>query len=241
MALWARSAFCVTTCIILCASFLGCAHRPMHNPDYMSAAEFDEIAKTILAPVYPLLARQVLLDYRITFGACLDVGGGAGHLAIELARRSGLTVTVLDIDPEAIALARRNIEAADLTDRIEAVEADAAQMPFPDSSFDLIVSRGSFPFWEDKVAGFREVYRVLKPGGIALVGGGFGRYLPAQQRGQIVHALRKRVPGLDVGYIPRFRVAKILHKAGIEDYAILRDAPPDLTCPCQIWIEIHKL
>ncbi len=235
-----RSNSCVTICIVLCASFLGCANRPMYNPDYMSAQQFDEIARDVLKPVYPLLAQQILSDYRIVFGKCLDVGGGAGYLAIELVQRSGLTATVLDIDPEAIALARRNIEGANLTDKIDTVVADAANMPFADSSFELVVSRGSFPFWENKIAAFGEVYRVLKPGGIGFIGGGFGRYLPVQQRARIVQALRKRVPGLDVGHIPRLKIAKILHKAGIEDYAILRDAPPHLTCPCQVWIEIHK-
>ena len=79
----------LATGALLFASLTGCVHRPMYNPGYMTAAEFDEVARTILAPVYPLLARQILLDYGITFGNCLDVGGGAGYLAIELAQRSG--------------------------------------------------------------------------------------------------------------------------------------------------------
>lgn len=212
----------------------------MYNPDYMTAEEFDIVAREVLAPLYPLLARQILMDYGITFGECLDVGGGAGYLAIELAQRSGLNLTVLDIDPEAIEIAKRRIAEANLDDRIKTVVADAASIPFPDSSFALVVSRGSFPFWEDKVSGFREVHRVLKPGGIGYIGGGFGQMLPVAERARIVETLRKRVPGLNAGYIPRLELAKILHKAGIEDYAILRDAPPDLTCPCQIWVEIHK-
>ncbi|MBN1592408.1 MAG: methyltransferase domain-containing protein [Candidatus Coatesbacteria bacterium] len=42
-----------------------------------------------------------------------------------------------------------------------------ASMPFPDSSYELVISRGSFPFWEDKVGSFGEVCRVPKPGGIS--------------------------------------------------------------------------
>ena len=60
------------------------------------------------------------------------------------------------------------------------------------------------------------------------------------ERANVIHTLRKRVPGLDVGHVPRLKLAKILHAAGIEDYALQRDAPPELTCPCQVWVEIHK-
>lgn len=230
----------VSITVLIGALLLGCAHRPMYNPGYMTAAEFDSIAREVLAPLYPLLARQILEDYRIVFGECLDVGGGAGYLAIELAQRSGLNVTILDIDAEAIEIAKMRIAEAELESRIDTVVADAANMPFPDNSFSLVVSRGSFPFWEDKLSGFREVYRVLKSGGVAFIGGGFGRMLPPEQRGKIVKMLREKVPGLEAGNVPRLELAKILHKAGIEDYAILRDAPPHLTCPCQIWVEIHK-
>jgi len=235
-----RAAFLILTSLVCLLSLVTCANRPMYNPDYMTAEQFDAIASDLLKPVYPLLAQQILFDYRISFGRCLDVGGGAGYLAIELAKRSGLMLTVLDIDPDAIELAKKNIKAADLAERIDTVVADAADIPFPDSSFELVVSRGSFPFWEDKVSAFREIYRVLKPGGIGVVGGGFGRDLPVAERAKIVETLRKEVPGLSAGNVPRLKIAKILHEAGIEDYALLRDAPPHLTCPCQVWIEIHK-
>jgi len=226
--------------VVLCASFMGCAHRPMYNPDYMSAAQFDKMARTVLAPVYPLLARQILLDYGITFGDCLDVGGGGGYLAIELAQRSGINVTVLDIDPEAIEIARRNIEEAGLEDRIDTVVADAARMPFKDSSFELVISRGSFFFWEDKVGGLREVYRVLKPGGIGFIGGGFGRMLPRKERAKIVRSLCAQNPHWREQQTSRLEAAKILDEAGITNYSLLRDAAPELPCPCGLWVEIHK-
>jgi len=51
-------------------------------------------------------------------------------------------------------------------------------MPFPDNSVDLVVSHGSIFFWDDQVKGLQEVYRVLRPGGKAMIGGGVGSAYP---------------------------------------------------------------
>ncbi len=71
-------------------------------------------------------------------------------------------------------VALRNIAKAGLSSRIKTVTADVCRMPFEDRLADLVVSRGSLPFWEDRRAAFREIYRILKAGGTAYVGGGFG-------------------------------------------------------------------
>jgi len=44
-------------------------------------------------------------------------------------------------------------------------------LSFPDQSFDLVISVGELPFWRDKAEVFREVHRVLRPGGHALLRG----------------------------------------------------------------------
>ncbi|MBN1335026.1 MAG: class I SAM-dependent methyltransferase [Deltaproteobacteria bacterium] len=135
------------------------------------------IASTLFAPVYPALARQVVEDYGITQGVAVDVGGSAGYLAIALARITDLTVYVLDIDPSAVALGALLARDAGLARRVRPVQGDAQDMPFRDDFADLVVSRGSIFFWADPRQGLREVYRILKPGGVAWVGGGFSRVL----------------------------------------------------------------
>jgi SAM-dependent methyltransferase len=49
-----------------------------------------------------------------------------------------------------------------------------------ETSFDLIGSRGSMPFWRDHVQAMKEIPRVLRPGGIASIGGGPGRLCPPE-------------------------------------------------------------
>jgi SAM-dependent methyltransferase len=101
----------------------------------------------------------------------LEVGCGPGHLSIRMARHLGMDATGLDLDPSMIELARENAErAADGDDRRPRfVLGDVASLPFPDASFDLVVSTMSMHHWADPTAGLSEVGRVLRPGGRALV------------------------------------------------------------------------
>ena len=100
----------------------------------------------------------------------LEVGHGPGHLAERLlAGRGDLRWTGLDIDPAMVAAAGARLGRAGLAERARFVEGDVAAMPFDDASFDLVVSSLSAHHWPDAAAGFREIQRVLRPGGTALV------------------------------------------------------------------------
>lgn len=136
--------------------------------------QMDLTARVAFAKVYPAIAQHVVDKYGITAGRCLDAGSGPGSLAIALARITDLQVVSLDRVPEMTAIAERNIAEAKLAHRIAGVTADVCHIPFDDGHFDLIVSRGSVFFWEDRPSALRELYRVLKPGGVIYCGGGMG-------------------------------------------------------------------
>lgn len=127
--------------------------------------------------LYQLLAQQIVDDYGITRGTALDVGCGGAQTLIHLARLTDLECTGLDIDPARLAVAAENARAAGVGDRFRFVAADAHALPLPDAYADLVISRGSIPFWRDRALAMREIYRVLKPGGVAFVGIGGSRYL----------------------------------------------------------------
>jgi ubiquinone/menaquinone biosynthesis C-methylase UbiE len=94
----------------------------------------------------------------------LDVGTGPGRLLVELARRRGdLRLTGLDVSPDMVAHATRNL--APFADRASVVQGDVAHLPFPDDHFDLVVSSLSTHHWPDVEAGAVELARVLRPGG----------------------------------------------------------------------------
>ena len=77
--------------------------------------------------------------------------------------------TGLDIDRSMLDAAERRLAAGGLGGRARAVEGDVARLPFEDASFDLVVSSLSAHHWPDAEAGFREIRRVLRPGGVGLV------------------------------------------------------------------------
>ena len=89
----------------------------------------------------------------------LDVACGTGVLTREAARRAGGSVTGLDLDPAMLAVAAR------LSPNIRWQQGNAESLPFPDQSFDAVVSQFGLMFVPDKAQALREMMRVLAPGG----------------------------------------------------------------------------
>ncbi len=92
----------------------------------------------------------------------LEVGCGGGAL-LAFMRQRGLDPTGSDLLPEAVRLAR---EAAP---DCEVVEADAARLPFPDASFDRLVSHHLVEHLADLPATLAEWRRVLSPDGVMVI------------------------------------------------------------------------
>jgi SAM-dependent methyltransferase len=96
----------------------------------------------------------------------LDLGSGAGTDSLIAAQMVGDQghVTGVDMTPEMLAKARAS--AAKMgAQNVEFVEAEAEHLPFPDGSFDVVISNGVIDLVPDKDAVFSELHRVLVPGG----------------------------------------------------------------------------
>jgi ubiquinone/menaquinone biosynthesis C-methylase UbiE len=111
-----------------------------------------------------LLAGRQSLD-------ALDAGCGTGFLAFELAQR-GHRVTGVDFATAMVERARRKAQERNVSVRVE--EADAENLPFPDASFDFVISRHLLWTLPHPEAAIDEWIRVLRPGGrLAVVDGHF--------------------------------------------------------------------
>ncbi len=115
------------------------------------------------------LYRRVIADLAelpLIEGAVLDVGTGPGTLVRELARRlPGLQVYGVDLSEDMIGLAGAHAWREHLDERVQFASGDVAHLPYPDQSFDVVVSTISMHHWAELAQPLRELYRVLKPGG----------------------------------------------------------------------------
>ena len=98
-------------------------------------------------------------------GRLLEVPVGTGVLTMPVYRElPQADITCLDYSEDMMAAARRRAEALQLKN-INFLQGDVGALPFPDDSFDIVLSMNGFHAFPDKEAAYRETYRVLKPGG----------------------------------------------------------------------------
>ena len=97
----------------------------------------------------------------------LEVAPGPGYHAIELARLGRFHVTGLDISHTFVGIASENAGQAGVS--VDFRQGDAANLPFEDGSFDLIVSQAAFKNFTRPVAALDEMHRVLRSGGTAVI------------------------------------------------------------------------
>ena len=98
-------------------------------------------------------------------GAVLELGTGSGANAVALlGRYPKIRLTATDVDPAMLAAARKRMGR--FGDRVDVQEADATALPFPDASFDAVVSLIMLHHVIDWESALGEAARVLRPGGM---------------------------------------------------------------------------
>jgi demethylmenaquinone methyltransferase/2-methoxy-6-polyprenyl-1,4-benzoquinol methylase len=101
----------------------------------------------------------------------LDIGTGTGDLAFDLLAASDQTarVTGVDLSEAMLARARDRAIRRGIAGRYEATRADGQHLPFPDESFDRVIASFTVRNYGELAAGLREMRRVLRGGGRAVI------------------------------------------------------------------------
>jgi ubiquinone/menaquinone biosynthesis C-methylase UbiE len=120
----------------------------------------------------------------------LDVGCGTGYLLGQLAARAPQAGVLAGIDPAPAMIEVARSAATD--GRVRFVVGTAERLPWPDQTFDLVVSTTSFDHWADQRAGLAQCARVLAPSGSLVLADLFSVLLPTLLAGLRGKARTKR-------------------------------------------------
>ena len=133
--------------------------EPLDGQD--AVVQYDKGARYYMMPEYKYFVHKIMRR-GIRSGRVLDIGTGSGRLAIELAKIKGTDfhITGIDVSDDMLDLGRENARKAGVEDRIDFVLGNAADMPFPDGSFDLVISYASLHHWFRPEVVFTESQRV---------------------------------------------------------------------------------
>ncbi len=190
----------------------------MGNPDWKneSGDHFQQHAKNNLLEIYPWLLQDCLdLFGDLTEKEILEIGGGPGYMASHFLKNG--VKKLIEADLSNGMLSKSKILNHD--PRIHFLQANACYLPLKEKTFDLVFSRGSIFFWEDLHRAFVEIRRLLKPRGMAILGGGFGLNTPDEILDRIKSAKSGSKPKLDLDKLLKLAnslggKAQILNKKG---------------------------
>jgi ubiquinone/menaquinone biosynthesis C-methylase UbiE len=103
-------------------------------------------------------------------GRWLDVGTGTALIPIELCRQiAGASLLAIDLAEHMLRLAAKNVEAAGFADRIALEKVDAKGLPYPDASFEAVLSNSIVHHIPEPAATLAEMVRLVAPGGSLFV------------------------------------------------------------------------
>jgi ubiquinone/menaquinone biosynthesis C-methylase UbiE len=139
---------------------------------HYSAESYDKYTEGFVRIYDEGMIKRLLQEGGARGGVLLDVGTGTAQLLIKIAALpalEGLRMIGVDYYQDMVDEARKAVALERLQGRIEVLQADAHRLPFPDDFADFIISRSTIHHWADPVQAFKEIHRVLKPGGVALI------------------------------------------------------------------------
>jgi len=181
----------------------------------------------------------------------VDLGSGPGGLGLALLEKlPETTMLLMDPDDEALRRVLNSARERSLSARAVAVVGSAEAIPLPDESVDAVVSRGSFYFWRDRAQGLREVWRVLRPGGRAMIGGGLGTRYPQWARQEFIRRRRESVAAKGPEAVREFIEARspetfrrLAVEAGLPAFEVVGEGglgPDEANTGIGIWLQVAK-
>ncbi len=140
----------------------------MQQFDLPNAASYDRMAGRLMMGLYRCIATDLAAMH--PSGVVMDIGSGPGYMPILLAQKvSSLRIFGVDVAPDMVEIANRKAAEAGVAERVSFEVGDVGALRAPDGQMDMVTSTLSLHHWPDPAQGLREIHRVLKPGGRAII------------------------------------------------------------------------
>jgi SAM-dependent methyltransferase len=141
--------------------------------------------------IYPYLAAQVLNYYAKNEGEVLEWGPFSGGISSSLlAKKASLKIQIAVEGDAVFNVMGKELKERGLTGKIPLGKSGLNPMAFTDGCFDLVIIRGAYFFLDPEGASLREIFRVMKKGGIGFIGGGYGKDVPQETIDEIADESR---------------------------------------------------
>jgi len=139
-------------------------------------------------PIYPYLAGHIAELYGRRDGTLVEIGPFCGVIFSLLKEKIGHSFFIATF-PEGMGdFFQQEVKRQKLVEKIEVMETSPARVGLEEARFDLVIFRGAFFFPLLFHVDFPAIYRILKRGGVALLGGGFGKFTPES----VIEKIKKR-------------------------------------------------
>lgn len=195
-------------------------------------AIFIEEINRLWRTIYPLLADHIAEFYGRRDGIVAEMGPFCGVIYDLASKGIGNNFIIMSFPEPITRMYEREIEERGFVSKIRCINTDPALSGMKDKSIDLVIFRGALFFPELFVVNYPAILRVLSDDGIAVIGGGFGKYTPSA----LINPIAKRSRELNL----------LLGKREITPQAITSDLKAagitraDIVTDGGIWVLLKK-
>ena len=142
---------------------------------HYSAEQYDEYTAESVKTYDNRIIKRLKIELRFLPAGpkqFLDIGTGTAQLLIQIARDADFqdfSLIGTDYFEDMVDKARETVSKQGLGERIHIDRNDVHDLPYPEEFAHMIISRSTIHHWAEPVKALREIYRILKPGGVAVI------------------------------------------------------------------------
>jgi len=191
--------------------------------------EIDELWE----PVYPFLAEHIAEVYGRKDGSVLEIGPFCGVIYSLMVQGVGSQFMIGSFPPDMTLFFNNQIRTKGLSEKISVIKTDQSLTGIREHSVDLLVFRGALFFPSLFRVDYKAIGRVMKPGGVALIGGGFGKLTPPE----VIRPIAERSKDLNLK-IGKIEVTAEQIKDDIKASGVTIDC--EIIHEGGLWVILHK-